>query len=171
MVVGVGRGSGFFTFLENDKWSSPVRVESFSGAFGCHEGEAVFTTNWGGQQRCTPAGCKLTQGVRPEFKPFKVRDSYWAGLSGKVLAVGATEQRGGLRYRFADGKNLADKGGHQLLFDDLVRDGAVQKTSTVLGLLLAGRGRFAVVLLTTPGGVYALRIDGEGKVTPAAIQR
>jgi len=171
MAVGVGRAEGFFTFFEEGKWSSPVRIDSISGAFGCYEGEAVFTTSWGGQQRCTPAGCKLVRGVRPEFKPFKDTDMYWAGLGGKVLAVATLEGRPGLRYRFADGNNLAVKRGDQLLFDDLVRDGKVQKDSTVLGILLAGRGRFAIVLLTTPGGVYALRVDDTGKVAPVTIQR
>ncbi|MBW2456812.1 MAG: hypothetical protein JRI68_20005 [Deltaproteobacteria bacterium] len=171
MVVGVGRSEGFFTFLEGDKWSSPVRIDSIAGAFGCYEGEAVFTTSWGGQQRCTPAGCKLVQGVRPVFMPFKERDTFWTGLSGKILAVATLEGRAGLRYRFAVGKNLAKKRGDQLLFDDLVRDGAVQKDSTVLGILLAGRGPFAIVLLTTPGGVYALRVDATGKVAPVTIQR
>ncbi len=171
MVVGVGRSEGFFTFLEGDKWSSPVRIDSIAGAFSCYEGEAVFTNSWGGQLRCTPAGCKPIRGVRPDFKPFKDRDMFWAGLSGKILAVATLEGRAGLRYRFAGGKNLAKKRGDQLLFDDLVRDGTVQKDSTVLGILLAGRGSFAIVLLTTPGGVYALRVDATGKVAPVTIQR
>lgn len=170
MVVGVGATRGFLTFLESDKWSAPVALESLSPAFGCQAGEAVFTS-WGDQLRCTPAGCKDVPGDDPSFSPFKVRESYWADLNGKILAVASTEQRGGLRYRWADGKNLAADGGDALLFDDHVKGGAVVADSTLLGLLLAGRGRYAVVLLTTPNGVYALRFDENGQPKPANIRR
>ena len=171
MVVGVGVSAGFLVFLEGDKWSSPVKIDSISGAFGCHAGEGVFTTSYGGQNRCTPAGCKLVDGVQPTFEPFPVRDVYWADLSGKIIAVAVTERRGGLRYRYAEGANLGVAGGDRLLFDDLIHDGAVKNDTTALGILLAGRGTFAVVLLTTPKGVYALRVDADGVAKPAKIVR
>jgi hypothetical protein len=171
MVVGVGLSRGFLTFLEDAGWSSAVELEAIPPAFGCHAGEAVFTSAWGDQQRCTPAGCTPVDGVAPSFAPFKVRESFFADLNGKVLAVASTDGRGGMRYRHASGKNLAVEGGDAVLFDDHVQDGKVVKDSTVLGLLLAGRGRYAVVLLTTPKGVYALRFDDAGKPTPASIQR
>ena len=47
----------------------------------------------------------------------------------------------------------------------------MQKDSTLLGILLAGRGTFAVVLLTTPKGVYALRFDADGRPKPAVLSR
>jgi hypothetical protein len=50
-----------------------------------------------------------------------------------------------------------------------VRDKAVGQDSTVLGMRLAGRGRFAVLLLSTPKGIYAVRFDTEGKATPASL--
>jgi hypothetical protein len=51
-----------------------------------------------------------------------------------------------------------------------VKDGAVHGDSTVLGMVLLGRGRFAVLLLTTPKGVYALRFGSDGKPVPATIK-
>jgi len=171
MAVVVGRSAGFLTFLEGSSWSTPVKIDSIGGAFGCHAGEAVFTNPFGGQQRCTPAGCKYVDGQAPAWEPFRSRDVYWADLSGKVLAVASTDRRGGLRYRWAEGKNLALEGTDRTLFDDLVLDGKVQADSTILGLKLAGRGDFAVVLMTTPKGVYALRFDADGKPKPATIKR
>jgi len=170
MVVGVGVHSGFFTFFENDKWSSPVKIPGISGALSCHSGEAVLTSGYGGQDRCTPAGCKVHDGVAPKFEPFKIRDRFWTDLKGKVLAVASTDERGGMRYRWSTGVNLAVRGGDQVLFDDLIKDGKVQEESTLLGMLLAGRGTFAVVLATTPKGVYALRFDADGSPKPATIQ-
>ena len=66
---------------------------------------------------------------------------------------------------------LHDAGGDQLFFDDLTQDGALRNETTALGILLAGRGRFAVVLLTTPKGVFALRVDADGVAKPATIAR
>jgi hypothetical protein len=171
MVVGVGISRGFFTFFENDEWSKPVAVDSLSQAFGCHAGEAVFTSGYGGQQRCTPAGCKHVDGVASTYAPFKVKQSFVADLNGKILSVASTDRRGGLRYRYGDGKNLGDVGTDLPLFDDLVKDGKVQTDSTLLGLLLGGRGRYAIALLTTPKGVYALRFDADGRPKPATITR
>lgn len=170
-AVVVGRTAGFVVFLEGGEWSSPVKIDSIGGAFSCHAGEVVFTNPFGGQQRCTPAGCDYVDGQAPTWEPFRSRDVYWADLSGKVLAVAATDRRGGLRYRFSEGKNLGQKGTDRILFDDLVQDGQLQQDSTVLGLKLAGRGNFAVVLMTTPKGVYALRFGPDGSAVPADISR
>ncbi|MCA9621634.1 MAG: hypothetical protein KC731_21575 [Myxococcales bacterium] len=170
-VVGVGVTEGFLLFLEGDAWSSPVKIDNIGGAFGCHAGEAVFTNPFGGQERCTPAGCKFVEGLAPEWKPFTDKDQYWSDLSGKVLAVATTDRRGAVRYRWSEGKNLGTEGTDMVLFDDLVKDGAVQEESTVLGMMLGGRGDFAVVLLTTPKGVYALRFGADGKPQPATIQK
>jgi hypothetical protein len=171
MAVVVGQSAGFVTFFEKDAWSTPVKIDSIGGAFSCHAGEAVFTNPFGGQQRCTPAGCKYVDGQAPEWEPFRSRDVYWADLGGKVLAVASTDRRGGLRYRWADGKNLALKGTDKTLFDDLVKDGQVQGDSTLLGLKLGGRGSFAVLLMTTPKGVHALRFGPDGVPKPASIKQ
>ncbi|MEM1033336.1 MAG: hypothetical protein AAGN82_23585 [Myxococcota bacterium] len=171
LAVVVGRRRGFISFLEGDGWSTPVRMSEVGGAFSCHAGEAVFVNAFGGQQRCTPAGCTYVDGVAPSWEPFSARDVYWAELAGRVLAVAQTERRGGLRYRFSAGKNLGVEGADRTVFDDLVRGGSVTSNSTVLDMKLVGRGTFAVLLLTTPEGVYALRFGREGSPTPATIAR
>jgi hypothetical protein len=168
-IVRVGVRQGFITFLGKDGWSSPVVSQSFPPAFTCDKGEAVFTGAGGFQQRCTPAGCGPSEGVAPRYAPFKQRQGAVADVGGRILAVGLTEERGGLRFRHAAGKNLANKGQDRLLFDDLVRNGAVGKDSVVLGMHLLGRGRFAVLLLSTPAGLYALRFDAQGQPSPAKI--
>ncbi|MBW2527984.1 MAG: hypothetical protein JRI23_27635 [Deltaproteobacteria bacterium] len=168
-IVRVGVRQGFITFFGAEGWSSPVAAQSFPPAFTCDEGEAVFTDRFGNQQRCTPAGCKQTPGSAPRYEPFDQRDGAVADVGGRILALGLAEGRGGLRYRYAAGKNLADKHQDRILFDDLVRDGAVQKDSVVLGMHLLGRGRFAVLLLSTPAGLYAIRFDAKGQPSPAKI--
>lgn len=170
-IVRVGVRQGFITFFTKEGWSSPVAAQSFPPAFSCDEAEAVFTSPYGAQQRCTPAGCKLVQGAAPRYAPFDQRDGAVADVGGRILALGLTEGRGGLRYRYAAGKNLADKHQDRILFDDLVRDGAVQKDSVILGMHLLGRGRFAVLLLSTPAGLYAIRFDDQGRPSPAKIAR
>ena len=57
-----------------------------------------------------------------------------------------------------------------VLFDDMVKDGAVGKLSTLFDLRLFSRDGFAVLLLNTVAGVHALRIDGGGKVTPVTVK-
>ncbi len=171
LAVGLGQRSGFVTFYENAAWSPPVPIDWMSPAVACHAGELVFTDGFGSQLRCTPAECKHIDGVPPTFEPFKVKQSFWSDLNGKVLALASTEDRGGVRYRLADGKNLGDPGTDLLLFDDMIKDGALQKESTLLGMLLASRGSYAIALMTTPKGVYALRFDSDGVPKPAQIKR
>lgn len=170
-IVRVGLRQGFITFYGEEGWSSPVVAESFPPAFSCDKGEAIFTNAFGSQQRCTSAGCRAVRGVAPRYAPFDQRDGALCDVAGRILAVGLTEKRGGLRYRHAAGENLADKGQDRLLFDDLIRGRAVQSDSVVLGMRLLGRGRFAVLLLSTPAGLYALRFDAQGKPTAASIQQ
>ena len=170
-VVRIGLDQGFITFFADGRWSTPVPVESFPPAFGCDRGEAVFTNALGGQQRCTPAGCHFSEGQAPAYEPFQQREGAMADLNGKILSVALTDRRGGVRYRHADGQNLVAVGQDRLLLDDLVKDGKVEQDSTVLGMRLAGRGRFAVLLLSTPAGVYAMRFDADGKPTPANLKR
>ena len=57
-----------------------------------------------------------------------------------------------------------------MLSDDLVKDGALQDTSTLLGWDFYPRGAYSVLLLSTTAGVHALRIDGSGKATPLRVE-
>jgi hypothetical protein len=159
-------------FEQAGKWSAPVRLQSAMQVFTCDGDEAVFTDAWGSQVRCNNADCpEPTGGIEAKFDPFPVKQAYWADLGAKVLVVATTEERGGVRYRHGNGVNLADKGGDRLLLDDMVRGGDLASDSTVLGILLLSRGRFAVALVTTPAGVYAIRFDERGEPKGANIQR
>jgi hypothetical protein len=169
LIARVGDERGFLTFRKDDKWSTPVPVDYFLRAMTCDRGELVFTGFGGEQMRCTAAGCQEARGAGPTFAPFKTREGTIADLNGKVLVVMQTE-KGGVRFRWDAPKVLDRAGQDRLLFDDLVKDNAVQKDSTVLGMMLLGRGRFAVALMTTPKGVYALRFGADGKPTPATIE-
>jgi hypothetical protein len=162
-VVRVGAQRGSLTFLVDGKWSSPRPLDQPMPVFTCDKGEAVFTGGASDQVRCTPAGCQPSRAVAPEVAPFKVTDSYWADLYGKVLTVAVTDSGG---VRFAHGETLLKP-----VFDDRVRDGAVVKESTVLGALLGARARFAVLLMTTPKGVYALRFEKDGQAAPARLTK
>jgi hypothetical protein len=167
-IVNTGRN---LWFEQGGKWSAPVPIERMP-VFTCDGDEAVFTDGSGAQMRCTAAGCPdPSGGFGVSFLPFRVKQSYWADLGNKVLAVATTEDRGGVRFRHADGVNLGAKGTDRLLIDDMVKGGELTSESTVLGILLLSRGRFAVALVTTPAGVYAIRFDERGEPKPATIQR
>lgn len=170
-VVRIGIDRGFLTFFRDGSWSTPVAADGFPPAFGCDRSEAIFTSAWGGQRRCTPAGCQESEGAEPTFEPFPQREGALADLGGRILAVALTDKRGGVRYRYADGKNLGLAGQDALLLDDLVKGGAIVADSTVLGMALAGRGRFAVLLVSTAAGVYAIRFDETGVPAPAKLTR
>ncbi|MBI4700103.1 MAG: hypothetical protein HY744_02875 [Deltaproteobacteria bacterium] len=170
-VARVGGGDGMLLFHSGQSWSAPLAFGGFPAAFGCDSGEAVFTGPQGEQQRCTRERCQERPGVAPSFEPLRLRDLQLADLGGKILAVALGARRGGVRYRHAEGKDLALPAADRVLFDDLVQDGAVRQQSAVQGVLLAGRGGFAVLLVATPGGVYALRFDAEGRAAAAKIGR
>ena len=64
--------------------------------------------------------------------------------------------------RFAEAQDV-------VLFDPLVQaDGKVGPTSTLLDMRVLARGSFAIVLLNTSAGVYAIRIESDGKFAPVA---
>ena len=58
-----------------------------------------------------------------------------------------------------------------VLFDDWVDRSEVQKLSTLFDLRVFSREGFAVVVLSTVAGVYALRVDPGGKVTPVHVAK
>jgi len=86
-------------------------------------------------------------------------------LDGKLLVVWGAGEVGGLRMRLAPADKIS-KAPDIIVFDDLMKQGAVQKTSTLSDARLFTRERFAVLLLSTSSGTFALRIDPEGKTTP-----
>jgi hypothetical protein len=90
-------------------------------------------------------------------------------LDGKLLLLWQAGFVGGLRMRLAPQDRFED-GSDTVIYDDLVQDGAVQGTSTLLGWELFARGSFAVVVVSTTAGVHVIRIDASGKPTPLRVQ-
>jgi hypothetical protein len=90
-------------------------------------------------------------------------------LNGKLLIVWAAGDGGGVRMRLAKPGEF-ERAADTILFDDLVKDGQVQKLSTLFDLRLFSRDGFAILLLSTVSGVYAIRIDAEGMTTPVEVE-
>jgi hypothetical protein len=159
LAMKIGEDSGYLVFFNEGRWSKPLAVNSFFGGTPeCDGAEMVLGT--GALQRCTSSGCKNAEGANRKLNPFQVGQSDTAYLNGKELFIAVTD--GGMRFRHGPSDQ-------QLLFDDHIKDGSVQSTSTLLGWRLYGRGRFAVAVLSTPAGLYAAYFDATGKPWPAKI--
>lgn len=174
-----GDSHDFLTFLVADKWTKPVKTSGIGGELSCRRVEAWLTRfespPGAGMlessivaERCTPAACKSNQvtledifkgtlGLAPVAPPMV------AQLDGKILVVWTGGERGGLRMRLAALDELG-KATDKILFDDLVQDGQVLKTSTLAETKLIAREKFAVLLLRTSEGLHALQIDSDGGV-------
>jgi hypothetical protein len=100
---------------------------------------------------------KGTLGLAPASAPLI------AQIEGKILVVWTAAERGGLRLRLAPIDALA-KTPDTVLFDDLVQEGKVQKTSSIAEVRLLARASFAVLLIRTSQGLHALHIDAEGRM-------
>jgi hypothetical protein len=187
MVVRVkGYRNDFMSFFIGDKWTPPITPDITGGILSCHGTEAVVTrlepagegSAWKTsvtQCHCTSAGCrgervfmeKFLKG-RYEFGP-KEGHVDAVDLDGKLLVVWAAGDRGGVRMRLAKADQM-ERAEDVILFDDMVKDGAVGKLSTLFDLRLFSRDGFAILLLNTVAGIHALRIDGGGKVTPVTVK-
>lgn len=187
MVVRVkGYDNDFMSFLLGGKWSPPMSPKVSDGILSCHGSEAVVTRlypargekTWQttmAQSHCTTAGCtvydvSMEKVLKAQFE-FAPRDMKIdaVDLNGRLLVVWAAGERGGVRMRLAkpDEFERAEEG---VLFDDLTKDGQVQKLSTLFDLRLFSRDGFAILLLSTVSGVYAVRIDAEGMTTPVDVE-
>jgi hypothetical protein len=181
MVRVRGDSHDFLSFFVADKWTKPVKTTRTGGDLSCRRVEAWLTRfespPGAGMlessivvERCTPAACKTSQlsleemfkgtlGLAPASAPLL------AQVDGKILVVWTAGERGGLRMRLAPLEDLG-KTPDKVLFDDLVLDGKVQKTSTLADVKLFARGSLAVLLVRTSEGLHALHIDAEGRVQP-----
>ena len=97
-------------------------------------------------------------------------------LDGKLLTVWKAGRRGGIRMRLAAPDKIATAE-DTVLFDDLIHDGQVDDgVSQVTALRLFTRSTVAVLLMQTPHGVHALRIEagdagaGAPKVNPLPVR-
>ncbi len=174
-----GKQSEFLSFLVGDRWTKPVQVVGYGGVLNCRKADASLTRvdiprSEGmlsaviTQTRCTPAVCStesITLGdlLKGELTLAPVASILAAELDGKLSVVWTGGERGGLRMRLAPIKDIAKVPDH-VLFDDLVKDGQVQKTSTISDLRLVSREKHAVLFLSTQAGTFALRIDRDGSV-------
>lgn len=186
MVVRVkGYDNDFMSFLVGGKWSPPMSPKVSDGILSCHGTEAVVTRlyrasaekSWSttiAQSQCTTAGCTVYDvamekvlKTQYEFGPRDMKIDA-VDLDGKLLVVWAAGERGGVRMRLAKADEIV-RAPDRIIYDDLVKDGQVQKLSTLFDLRLFSRDGFAILLLSTVSGVYALRIDAGGMATPVEV--
>lgn len=179
-----GDSHDFITFFVGDRWTKPVKTSKIGGDLSCRRVEAWLTRfdspPGAGMlessivaERCTPAACKtselqLEEMLRGTLALAPVTPPMIAQLDGKILVVWMAGERGGLRMRLAPLEDLG-KATDKVLFDDLVQDGQVQKTSTLADVRLFARESFAVLLIRTSEALYAMRIDSNGEVQTLAI--
>lgn len=187
MVVRVkGYDNDFMSFLMGGKWSPPMSPKVSDGILSCYGSEAVVTRlypargdkTWQtalAQSHCTTAGCtvydiSMEKILKTQFE-FAPRDMKMdaVDVNGKLLAVWVAGERGGIRMRYAKPEEF-ERADESVLYDDLIKDGQVQKLSTLFDLRLFSRDGFAILLLSTVSGVYAIRIEAEGMITPVEIE-
>lgn len=182
-----GYSNEFMSFFVGGKWSAPILVPSIGGTLSCRKSEAAITrvdvagaeSPWNTsvvERRCTSAGCDFEEnvtfqkilGTMLDFAPREARIIGAADVDGKLLLVWAAGERGGVRMRLAPADQIA-KAPDVILFDDLIKDGKVQKLSTLFDLRVLSREGFGIVVLSTVSGIHAIRVDPEGKTAPIAI--
>lgn len=181
-----GKQSEFLSFFVGERWTKPVQVVGVGGTLNCRKAEASITRvdvpKTEGmlrtvitQHRCTPAACTtetITLGdlLKGELALAPVASVIAAELDGKVVVVWSGADRGGLRMRVAPMREIANAP-DVIVLDDLVKDGAVQKTSTLSEVRLVSREKHAVLFLSTSKGTYALRIERDGTFAPIKVTR
>ncbi|MBI4703339.1 MAG: hypothetical protein HY744_19665 [Deltaproteobacteria bacterium] len=176
--------SDFVSFLASGQWTKPVKVPTAGGILSCRKNEASLTGIVPGpadsplatavtHYRCTPSACRGRRLMLRELlagehglAPSAVMAA--ADVGGKLLFVWGAAQRGGLRMRLgAEGRISSTE--DIVILDDLIRDRAVQSSSSLLDVRLMARARFAIALLSTKNGVYAVRIKPDGKFVPIPV--
>lgn len=178
------RQQEFLSFLVDGRWTKPVAVPSVGGTLSCRKTEATITRIDSGQadtpqqtsitqHRCSPAKCQTQARTMKELLageeglvPSAILAA--AGLDGQLLVLWGAGSRGGVRMRLAPASRIA-QAPDVVLFDDLVDDGELQGTSTLFDARIYAREGFAIALLSTKGGLFALRIAPDGTFEPAEV--
>lgn len=176
-------GGEFVSFFVGGKWTKPSRIDGIGGTMTCRKSEVTITrvTPIEGesalkttivQHRCTPASCEsdtvtLEQMLQGELGLAPTALMSAVGFDGKLLVVWGASQRGGLRMRLAPAPRLAQTA-DVILFDDLVKDGTVQKNAALFDLRVFAFERYAVILMNTALGVHAFRVEPDGKFAPVS---
>lgn len=181
VVVRVANGPDeYLSFNTAGRWTKPVQLAKAGGTLSCHKSEAAIVRVDKGEtlmasaithNRCTPAQCQTkTLTVREMLSgetmlgPSVLFDAI--DVDGKLLAAWAAGARGGVRVRLGAPGQIA-KANDIIVFDDLKKGNAVQSQSSLVDMRLFGADTFAVLILNTTAGVYALRITADGTVSPA----
>ncbi|MBI5531299.1 MAG: hypothetical protein HY898_01190 [Deltaproteobacteria bacterium] len=180
-----GERSEFLSFFVGGRWTKPVQVAGLGGTLSCRKAEAAITRVDLSKSdssldtaivhnRCTPAACqvdtiKMDQFLKGELGLAPKALVAAADLDGKLVVVWGAGEFGGVRMRVAPPDKIA-KTPDVILFDDLIKDGQVQKASTLFDARLYSRERFAVLVLSTSGGTFLIRIDSEGKFAQMPVE-
>jgi hypothetical protein len=139
------------------------------------EGESVMTDrDWPGiihLAKCRGGTCERHIVSRetfdlndPELRASEPDRFRPARIGASIVAVWRAGTRGGLRMRLAPVSGLA-AARDVVIFDDLVRDGAVRGTSTLESFRLYGGTREARLLLVTGEGTWVIVLDAEGRLS------
>lgn len=174
----------YLTIGQDGQWSEPAEIPGLGGVLTCHKKEATLTTlristsanrleTAIGHHRCTPSKCQhhkmtLKELLIGEHLLVPAALIAAAGLKGKLLVVWGAGERGGLRMRLAPAQSIANAP-DVIVFDDLVKKGEVQSTSTLIDFRLLPAASFAILLLSTTDGIYAIRIKADGSYAPVKV--
>jgi hypothetical protein len=180
-----GERSEFLSFFVAGRWTKPVQAPGVGGTLSCRKAEAAITRVELAKgdnsletaivhHRCTPAACqadniKMDQFLKGEVGLAPKALVLAADVDGKLVVVWGAGDYGGIRMRVAPPDKIS-KAPDVILFDDLIKDGQVQKASTLFDAKLYSRERFGVLVLSTSGGTFLIRIDSEGKYAPMPVE-
>ena len=169
-------GLSLLSFWIGDRWTKPVKAMT-GGHLACHAIEARITrvdeavrdaklSAMIRQDLCKPTGCEsqsISLGDVLKGEGGLAPQSLLAAgaLAGKLLFVWHAGQRGGVRMKLAALGQMSEAP-DVIVFDDLMNDGAVSGSSTLLDMRLVTAERFAVLLLSTTKGMHAIRITPDG---------
>lgn len=170
------------SFFASGRWTAPFTASTQGGTLTCHGLEAFSTVVEHSsetdkdfptitQAKCNMAGCTTTTvslrrmlAGAAEIAPLDASNVAAVDDGGKLLVVWNSGMVGGLRMRIAPADQIAEAPDVILANPREMKDGAMNSPVTQLRALSANG--FAIVFLNTTGGVRALRVDSNGKVSP-----
>jgi hypothetical protein len=173
-AVRLGAQASAVAIYRSGAWTPLVMATAARGGrlepgIDCAGEGAVIPQAPTGQIECSAANCKAVDGARFAVAPYEIRQEKRVSFGATVLAVALTANGGGVRYRLSAPAKLGRSGEDLLLFDGQVAEGKVLPKSRVEWIHVARAANGALVLLSTPKGVYAFRIMSDGKARPAAF--
>lgn len=183
LVVRAKAGHAWDLFFRMDgRWYPPVHTGATAGELTCNGADAFLTSvldfegptvsSW----RCTVSSCEpwrlqMREAMKAQL-PIAPSSTKWVRaleMGGKLGVVWRAGDLGALRLRIARPEDFG-KAEDVLLFDDLRTSAGVQAISAVTDFaLLPGKG-YALLLLETSEGLYAMHLSPQGGVTPATLQ-